>query len=73
MEEVLVLSRGTVWATAKPVAEVLVGLMAMQGIFYYLWVPLDWQSLLLVGLILSIAQVIRATRGRRRVAPANLA
>lgn len=55
-------------AVAKALAELWIGIFAMQGIFYYVWVPLDWRSLLLVGLILSIGQAIRAVRGQRNTA-----
>ena len=62
------LNRDSAKDVAKMVAELWFALMAMQGILYYLWVPLDWPSLLLVGLILSVAQTIRVIRRPRTVA-----
>lgn len=63
--------RDSAKTVAKALAELWVALFAMQGIFYYVWVPLDLPSLLLVGIILSIGQVIRVTRRPRSVAPVS--
>ena len=63
------LNRHAVKVVAKTLAQLWIGIFAMQGIFYCVWVPLHWQSLLLVGVIISVAQAIRVIRAPRSVAP----